>query len=173
MQNLYEQIISFIMSPPFEGWLFTARIVFIAIGLFFFIGMVIFFLASSWIKFLFVYDIFEFLTFRQYGVRKMERIWRKIVSRLDTGLESEYKLAVIEADNMLDDILKRMGYGGENLGERLEKITEATLPNMDEIQNSHQIRNDIVRIPDYKLSLDDTKKALALYEKALQNLEAI
>jgi len=87
-------------------------------------------------------------------------------------LESEYKLAVIEADNMVNETLKRMGYGGESLGERLEKLTAATLSNIEEIKEAHQVRNNIIHDPNYRLSLDDARKVLSIFEKAFKDLEA-
>ncbi len=74
---------------------------------------------------------------------------------------------------MLDDILKRMGYGGESLGERLEKITVASLPNLDEVKVAHKTRNNIVHDPDYRLSLDEARKTLEIYEKTLTDLQAL
>ena len=167
-----EDIISFIVSPPATSWLSILRIVFLALSLFL-LGWIIFCLfRSSWLRQLVLYDTAEFLTFRPFGVRKIERIWSRITGRLETGLESEYKLAVIEADSMLDDILKRMMYAGETLGERLGKLTSATLSNIDDIKESHQTRNNIVHDPDYKLSLDEAKKILATYEQAFRDLQA-
>lgn len=172
MEELYENIISFLLFPSFSGWLFALKIVFIFITLFF-IGSIIFFLIkSSWLNYIILYDVVEFLTYRPYGVRKIEKIWLKTKARLDTGLESEYKLAVIEADNMMDDILKRMGYGGETLGERLTKLTAATLSNIEQIKETHKMRNNIVHDPDYRLSSDEAKKFMAVYERAFRDLQA-
>ena len=91
---------------------------------------------------------------------------------MDTGLESEYKLAVIETDSMLDDILRRMGYAGETLGERLEKLTSATLPNIEEIKEVHRIRTNIIHDPDYRISLDETRRVMGIYEQAFKDLQA-
>ncbi len=162
----------FISSPTFTGWLLALKVAFIVFSLFL-LGVIIFsLLKCSWLKFILLFDIFEFFTWRPFGVRKIVRVWNKITVRLDTGLESEYKLAVIEADSMLDDILKRMGYAGETLKERLNNLTSATLPNIEEIKATHQVRNNIVHDPDYRLSLDDARAALTVFEQALKDLQA-
>jgi len=171
-ENFPQTIMSFVMSPQFEGWLFIARIAFIAFSIFL-MGFIIFALInSSWLKRLILDDASEFLTYRPAGIRKLERDWRKITSRLDTGLESEYKLALIEADNIMDETLKRMGYGGETLGERLEKLTTATLPNIEAVKEAHKIRGNVIHDPDYRLSLDAAKKVLTTYEKAFRDIDA-
>jgi hypothetical protein len=65
-----------------------------------------------------------------------------------------------------------MGYGGESLGERLEKLTAATLPDIEGIREVHQVRNNIIHDPNYKLSLNETRRLLDIFEKAFKDLEA-
>ena len=172
IENFPENLISFFISPSLTEWLLIIKIIFIVLSLLFICFIIFALMKTSWLKFRFLYDAVELLTYRPFGVRKMEKSWKKIVVRIDTGLESEYKLAVIEADNMLDEILKKMGYGGESLGERLEKLTAATLPDIEGIREVHQARNNIIHDPNYKLSLNETRRLLDIFEKAFKDLEA-
>ena len=145
--------------------------VFIGLSLFLVVSIVVLAFRSNWLKFLILEDTAEFLSFKPYGIRKIVNVWNKIMRRVETGVESEYKLAILEADSVLDNTLKRMGFVGETLGERLEKLTAATIPNIEEIEKVHKIRNNIVHDPSYKLSLDETKETLAVYEQALRDLD--
>lgn len=174
MDNIsFGNIIQFVLQPHFSGWFLFLKwgfIVFSALLL----GFIIFILMNTlWLKRLFLWDIQEFFTSRPFGVRRVVSDWLKIKARLDTGMTSEYKLAVIEADAMLDDILKRMGFGGESLGERLGKITAASLPNIEDIKVIHQTRNNIVHDPDYRLTLEEARKVIDVFEKALTDLQAL
>ena len=172
METYVSSAISFIISPSFDGILGIARFVFIVLSIVMVLLTIWFMTRSNWLKSSYFEDWDEFITFRPHGVRKMTKAWSKITARLETGLESEYKLAVIEGDGILDDVLKKMGYGGESLGERLEKLTPATLPNIEDIKESHQTRTNILHNPDFTLSSDEARKILAVYEKALENLQA-
>jgi len=166
-------LISYFISPKFGGWLLILKISFIVFSLFL-LGFIIFALIkTTWLKRLIIYDLQEFLTYRPYGSRKSEKDWQKIKNRLETDMESEYKLAVIEADSIFNEILKRMGFGGESLGERLEKLTVASLPNINEAREAHKIRNNIIHDPTYKLTLDEAKKIIIIYEKSLTDLQAL
>ncbi|MFH1036921.1 MAG: hypothetical protein V1756_02580 [Patescibacteria group bacterium] len=166
------QYLSPIISTIYR-WLPVLRIVFLAISVFLF-GFIIFaLLNTTWLNKLYLWDAKEFLTKQPYTVKKLFKQWQKIKVRLETGMETEYKLAVIEADSLTDDILKRMGFFGETLGERLEKVTTAILPDIAELAEAHKIRNNIVRDPDYRLSADETKKVIGSYEKALVELQAL
>jgi len=171
MEILLANISSFLFSPSGD-WLLLLKIALIILSVLFVAFIILTLTRTEWAKFILVYDVFEFLTFRPYGVKKIEKLWNKIKVRLDTGLESEYKLSVVEADNLLDDIFKKMGYGGASLGERLDRLTAATLPNIAQIRESHLARNNIIHDPDYKLSLDETKKVLDVYETAFREIQA-
>jgi hypothetical protein len=166
-------ILNYLATIEFTTPLLITKIIFIIFILFFF-GFIIFALVRTfWLRRLILWDLQEFFTFRPYGVKKIEKQWLKIKVRLDTGLEGEYKLAVIEADLMLDDILKKMGYTGETLGERLGKLTAVSLPNLEVVKEVHQSRNNIVHDPDYRLPLDEARRIIEVYEKALTDLQAL
>ena len=169
----FNAIVSFLISGEVQQNLFAVRTgFFIVAG--FFVGTIIFILLKShFLEWLLMQNVGEFLTFRAFGVRRMTRNWQKIVRRLETGLESDYKLAVIKADDMLDASLKRMGYAGETLEEKLEKLTSATLPNIEEVYRVHQLRNNIVHEPDYRLTVEDARSALDIYEKAFGSLQIL
>lgn len=169
----YNSIYQYILSPKLSGWMVVLKIFFIVISAAL-LGFIITIIAgTSWLKRLWLWDMEEFFTFRPYGVRKIVKEWLKVKARLDTGMESEYKLGVIEADSMLDEILKSMGVGGASLGERLEKITAASLPDLENARLAHTMRNNIVHDPNYKLSLDEAKKTIAIFEKSLTDLQAL
>lgn len=168
-----ENIISKITSLEIQSSLFLLKILFIVFSLLFLVFIIFALFKTSWFKRILLWDLLEILTYRPFGVRKIAKQWAKITARLETGIESEAKLAVIEADSMLDDILKRMGYGGETLGERLKNLTSAVIPNIEEVWEAHKIRNNIVHDPDYRLSLDEARKTLSIYEKALTDLQAL
>lgn len=167
------EIISFILNPTFTGWFLVIKIIFIIVS-FFFLGFIIFALIkSSWLKRLIIWDLKEFLTYQPFELRKVEKQWKEIRKRLDTEMESEWKLAVIDADKILEDTLSRLGISGKNLEEKMTNLTSATLPNIEEVKEAHKIRNNIVYDPAYKLSLEEAKKAVSIYEKSLIELHAL
>lgn len=172
-EDLNQKIILWLFNPPFDNEiLYTLRVVFVVAAIVLFLAMIFLFFRASWIKYLIWYDAVEYLTFRPFGVKKIEKDWMKNKARTNTGLESEYKLSVLEADSMLNDILKKMGYSGETLGEKLSGLTKATLSNIEDIKVAHQTRNNIIHDPDYKLTPEETKRVLDVFEKAFRDLEA-
>jgi hypothetical protein len=168
-----EDIISFFVSPNFSGPLLIGKICFLAAGIILLVGIIFVLLKTEWLKRLFIQDLIEFSTYKMLGARKLVKTWEKITDRLKTANEAEYKLAIIEADNLLENVLKRLGYSGETFGDKLKAIGATLLPNLNEVIQAHQVRDKIVYDPDYLLTLDEAKETLKIYEEALRNLDAI
>jgi len=159
------------MHPQSSEIFFYFRLSFIAIFIFFLLGVFILLLKASWLKRRFLEDMSEFSTNRPFGAEKTFKGWIKIVKKLESGKESEYKLAIIEADNLLDNIFEKMGYKGETVEAKLKKLGPTILPDMDKIYQVHKVRNNIVYDPDYQLTLDRAREAIGIYEKAFRDLE--
>ena len=170
--SFQENIIPFILNPEFEGILLYIKTIFIIISLLFVGGIISLLIANTWLKRFIWEDLIETFTARPYGVKKTFKQWAKIQKRLETGKDDEYKLALIEADSLLDDILTRMGYAGDSMGDRLKQIDSTILPNIDQVWEAHKIRNNIVHDPDYKVTSELVKRAMEIYKKAFQDLEA-
>ena len=168
---LHNDAISFILYPPDFFWLNFIKYLFIGFSAAAIVFILVFaFYMTSWFRVSFWWDLLSFFAFTPSPQKRAARQWIKISERLATGLESEYKLAVIEADSMFDDILKKMGYEGETLGERLDKIPATLVPDAEPLRLAHKTRNNVVHDPDYKLGLEDAKSALSAFEKVLVDL---
>ena len=169
-------IIPYLTSPPpypFYQWFIIARIVFIVVFLFFLFWIIYFLFKTSWLQIRFLEDAVEFFTYRPSGTRRFLKQWEKIKRRLEIGLESENKLAIIEADSIFNDVLERMGFIEETFELRMKHLTLDLLSNIEEILEVHKIRNNIVYDPNYQITLDEAKKIILIYEKALIDLQAL
>jgi len=165
------KLISFITSPEIAEILSVSKIIFIILSLLFIIGIIFLLLKNSWLKFCFLEDFTEFFIYRPFGVKRTFKQWLKITKRLETDREADYKLALIEVDSLLDEILNKIGYKGESLGEKLKQLDHNALPNLEEVWQAHKVRNNIVHDPDYRLTLERAKKVMGIYEQALRDLE--
>lgn len=99
--------------------------------------------------------------------------WESVIEKIEKEDASSYRLAVIEADKILDNLLKKNGYVGEDMGERLKQITPTQLSNIDEVWQAHRVRNRIVHESDFKLTHPHAKRAIEIYQKALEDLGGI
>ncbi len=166
-----EDTILFLTSPQFQESLLWIKLTFYIIGGIL-LGMVIFALIKTdWLKYRFIEDLVAFFAYRPLGVGKLIKQWNKIVKKLELGSEDEYKLAVLEAEEMLAGVLEKLNYPGENLRERLDKLPPTAVSNIEEVKNACQVHNKIVYDPNYRLSLDETKKTLDIFGQTLKDLQ--
>lgn len=103
---------------------------------------------------------------------KMQKKWDKVLERLRSENMSQYKVAILEADEIADKILAGIGYKGANMSERLAQIRPEQLDNYtDELARVHQIRNRIVHEADFAVDRDLAEETIKIYERFLRYME--
>jgi len=100
--------------------------------------------------------------------KKTKAQWENITKRLKSENESGYKVAIIEADKMIDELIEKLGYGGNNMGERLDNIPEGQLENLNEIREAHKIRNQIIHEDDFVIDKEMAKDIMDKYAEILR-----
>ena len=99
------------------------------------------------------------------GVSKNER-WRKVLTYIFSINSADWKLAIIEADSMLESLMEELGFRGENLGERLKTATRETFRPLTAAWEVHTVRNKIAHEGlGYDISQHEAKRIIALYEQ--------
>lgn len=166
-----EKVIFYITSPQLQDELFPIKVLFLGFAVIFFLIIVFGFLKTQRQINLFFERIFQFLTFKSISSQKMSKDWSKILTKLKSPVESDYKIAVIEADNLLDEVFEKAGYSGKNLKERLDKINPSLISNIEELKKVRLIRDKIISEPNYKLDLEQAKKILDIYKETFHSLK--
>ncbi len=99
--------------------------------------------------------------------------WEEIQKYLNSENPSDWKIALIEADSLIDEVFKKIGFAGENLGDRLKKIEPSDFDNLQNVWDAHKMRNKIAHQGDFALKREEALAALEKYEKALKELKYI
>jgi hypothetical protein len=103
---------------------------------------------------------------------KMQKRWDKVMDRLKNGNPSQYKVAIIEADAIADEILDGIGYKGANMGEKLEQVGAAHLDDhLEALKGAHEIRNRIVHEIDFDVDERMATAVIGVYENFLKYLD--
>ena len=55
---------------------------------------------------------------------KNER-WEKIVRYVNSDSQAEWRMAILDADVILDEMITKMGYVGEGIGEKLKQVEKS------------------------------------------------
>ncbi len=100
---------------------------------------------------------------------KWRQRWQQVESYLQADSPASWKVAVIEADNFLDNLLKIKGFPGKGLGDRL-KFAQAKYKDLRAVWPAHLLRNKLVHEADTKLSRRQAKEAVAAFKRAAKIL---
>ena len=170
--NLFgiKDFIYFISSSQIQDALFPIKMVFIFFTVFFLVFVIYFMLNSSWLQYKFLEDMTEFFTWQAYGQRQLTKQWDRIKKRTESGAESDYKLAIIDADDFLEEVMDNRGYDGKDFDESIKKAGKLIVPILEDVIAAHEVRNLIVYNPDYKISADQAKKILETYQSAINEI---
>lgn len=115
----------------------------------------------------------NFLFTQAFPKRHLNKSWQKILLRLNKNDEANLRLALIEADNLFDDLLKQIRLPGDSMADRLKYIDSSQISNIDEIWQAHKLRNTIVHNSEYPITRNEIEFGVRAYEKALKELDFI
>lgn len=120
--------------------------------------------------------LFGVITFGKRGgnldVEKYRVWWLDIEQSLVRDDETSYRMAIIDADKLVDHALRDKGFKGQTMGDRL-KATRGQLSDRDSIWFAHKLRNRIAHEQGVKVSYNQARRALAGFKRALKDLGAI
>lgn len=174
MENLLSliDILSGLFDTFTHSWFFFGIKIFLA----FYITV----LLVDIILLIYLGDVRAQLRSHMYGTSKIgektkgqsRRDWETIFARLDKDDEGEWKLAVLEADHLIDKAMAAQGYHGDNFVERLSQIPQHAFMMLDDVRTAHTLRNRIIREGDFDVSQEQAHNAVDVFFDFLDNLGA-
>ena len=105
--------------------------------------------------------------------RKSLKGWQQIRKRIMSEVQQDWKLAVLEADQILNEILKMAGYLGSDLTKKLEILKPENLVSLEEVKDAHSLAIKIVNDPALELTKEDAIRALKSYKNAFKELNLL
>lgn len=101
--------------------------------------------------------------------------WAEINASFALGGPSHIKNSIIEADKLLDYVLKGKKLPGQTMGDRLKAAKKyfGHYADYDNLWFSHKVRNNIAHESNHDLNSGEAKRAMEYYKKALTILGAL
>ncbi len=135
-----------------------------------------------------VYAIIRFSELRQVeeeALREAERAfrqahaaegenskWQNILAHASSDSPTDWRVAIIEADIMLDELLNMLGYKGSSIGEKLKTVRPESFRSIEDAWSAHKIRNAIAhRGSDFVLTKRATQEAVAQYQHVFEEFK--
>ncbi len=95
--------------------------------------------------------------------------WVKVQAHINSPNPADWRLAILEADIMLDTILDKMGYQGDSIGDKLKGIEKSDFVSLDAAWEAHKVRNRIAHDgSDYPLNDREARRVIELYQKVFE-----
>ncbi|MEK9186487.1 MAG: hypothetical protein AAB885_02770 [Patescibacteria group bacterium] len=104
------------------------------------------------------------------GKKRQLRAWRKILKAAQSSNPTLWKQAVLQSDQVMDEIIKMAGHRGKTVVERFAQLPREALSNYDDIIAAHKVRDRVRQEADFALTQDETAQVLRVYEKSFKEL---
>lgn len=91
--------------------------------------------------------------------------WDRIKEQATSDSEQAWRLAILEADIMLSELLDSLGYRGETLADKMRQVEKADFRTIDMAWEAHKIRNKIAHEGSaHSLNAREARRVIDLYE---------
>ena len=103
------------------------------------------------------------------SVRAEHPRWAQVQAYMESPHPDEWKLAILEADSMLEDMMEGMGVPGNSLGERLSNLDPGDMPSLQKAWDAHKVRNALAHQGStYELSYPEAQRTIEMFEQVLR-----
>jgi len=100
--------------------------------------------------------------------------WKIVEEHIDSEDASKWKLAILEADIILSELLDTLNLPGESVGEKLKNVETSDFDHIEEAWEAHKIRNAIAHQgSDFLLTQREAKRVVGLYKTVFSEFEII
>jgi hypothetical protein len=168
---IYVFVTGGVASIPFGDFLLVLRNILQVLGVFLIVGIVYCLIRLYEIR-KEESDKLAIVKIKDSGEKIRNERWSVVQNHLNSDSEADWKFAVIEADNILDELVRKMGYDGEDLGERLKAVEPSDFQSLQSAWEAHKVRNQIVHESSgFELTYAEAKRVVGLYELVFREFE--
>lgn len=108
------------------------------------------------------------------SVTKAQLRWQEIVNQSQSENENDWRLAILEADIMLDELLTVQGYAGDTMADKMKQVEVSDFNTIDDAWEAHKARNKIAHEgTSYDLNQREVRRIIELYERVFREFNFI
>lgn len=113
-------------------------------------------------------------TVAAYDVPRSQLRWNRIMEEVSSGNERNLRLAILEADIMLSELLDVLGYKGETMADKMRQVERADFNTIDLAWEAHRARNAIAHQgTTASLGAQEANRIINLYAKIFREFKYI
>lgn len=94
--------------------------------------------------------------------------WNHVLEQANSENPQSHRLAILEADIMLGELLDELGYRGETLADRMRQVPRAQFNTIDQAWEAHRARNRVAHESGFVPSPYEVRRIVGLYGKVFR-----
>lgn len=99
------------------------------------------------------------------GDEDLDKRWKQVMRLINSNNPTDWRLAILEADIMLGDVLTKQGFQGDTIGDQLKGVSKGDFLTLDQAWEAHKIRNQIAHGgSDFQMNEREAKRVVDLYK---------
>ena len=100
--------------------------------------------------------------------------WKLVEDHMNSDDASKWKLAILEADIILNELLDSLQLHGESIGEKLKAVESSDFDHIEQAWEAHKIRNAIAHQgSEFLITQREAKRVIALYKSVFDEFKII
>ncbi len=113
-------------------------------------------------------------TVAAHDVPKTQLRWNRVLEETHSEDPKSWRLAILEADIMLNELLDTLGYRGETMADKMRAVDRANFNTIDFAWDAHKVRNSIAhRGSAHELNSREVRRVISLYERIFREFRFI
>lgn len=99
--------------------------------------------------------------------------WDAISENMLSEHPNDWRIAILEADIILNEILTKSGYTGDTVADKLKQVEKSDFQTLENAWEAHKVRNKVVHDVDFVLSKREAERIVKLYQSVFEEFEFI
>ena len=113
-------------------------------------------------------------TVESRDVPKTQLRWSRVLEQAGSSRPEGWRLAILEADIMLNELLDLQGYRGETIADKMKQVDRRQFNSIDAAWEAHKVRNRVAHEGTaHDLTPREVRRVIALYELAFREFRYI
>lgn len=100
--------------------------------------------------------------------------WDHVLERAHSDDEKSWRLSILEADIMLNELLDTLGYRGETMADKMKQVPRTQFQTIDLAWEAHRARNTIAHQGSMReLTAHETRRIIGLYRQVFKEFRFV
>ncbi|MEK7068826.1 MAG: hypothetical protein AAB947_00420 [Patescibacteria group bacterium] len=106
-------------------------------------------------------------------ISKTQLRWNRVTEQSGSSNPESWRLAILEADIMLNELLDFQGYKGETIADKMKQVDRMKFNSIESAWDAHKVRNRVAHEGGLTLTPREVRTTIMLYERVFKEFRYI